>query len=799
MELGRRALARGAAAAAVMLALLAAGAAEARKQPRPGPGGTWVERFLLEYRLPEIAPGADRFGPPEGHPAAMPLYRGDEIVGYAFDTWDTVEAVGYSRKPFHILAAIDLEGRLTGVSLSWHVEPITALGRDDDDFRVYLDQFDDHDARDGVQVAFDGALRERTAAGGRQIDGVSRVTISSMLFADALLRSARLVARARGIELSGPSLDLERFDEMTWPELVADGSVSHRAISNGEIAAALGASPPPANPDAVEIEIWAALADPAGIGVHLLGHRGHGRYAVGRSIGDSALFVATDGPRPVLPRADRGRGAERAAVFPALQVTQGATVIRLTEDRFQPIAYFDGEGRPKDAAQGLFRISAEDGFDPARPWRLELALFEEAGATALFAVDYALPERYLAAPTAPAAPPSARADARDAPGASAIERSGFSRRSGDAGFGAPPPPPTLAAAAAPVVTVVADGPDWRAEWRAQRISLIALGATLAALFAILSLQEPLVRRPRLHLAVRIGFLAWTLGWVGWVAGAQLSVLHLINWIQSLEVGFDLDFFLMEPAIFMITVFVAVSALLWGRAAFLRLAVPLRRVTRTSGPPRRAVADPATDGARSRRRAPEGGEIPDLRRSRGARLPLRRPRPHGLGGRTLQDRHHLPVRRAVAGGRLCAGAPRSRSVHRALLLPFHLPARRRPRGARAAAHVRLAETPRRVRQPVPALRTGVPRGRHPRRRRHRHERVLLLPRLPGGLSRLPPLPAAGAPAQAARGRRRRAARPGGRHRTRGVGAMRRAPRARVAAAAETELRRRAALEPRPLPA
>ena len=81
----------------------------------------------------------------------------------------------------------------------------------------------------------------------------------------------------------------------------------------------------------------------------------------------------------------------------------------------------------------------------------------------------------------------------------------------------------------------------------------------------------------------------------------------------------------------------------------------------------------------------------------------------------------------------------------------------------------------------------------------NERVLLLPRLPGGLSRLPPLPAAGAPAQASRGRRRRAARPGGRHRTRGVGAMRRAPRARVAAAAETELRRRAALEPRPLPA
>ena len=553
MKIRRRALARGAAAATAAFALLAAGAAEARKQPRPGPGGTWVERFLLEYRLPDVAPDAERFGPPEGEPPAMPLYRGDEIVGYAFDTWDVVEAVGFSRKPFHILAAIDLQGRLTGVSLAWHIEPIATLGRDDDDFRAYLDQFRGHDARQGVRVTFDGAARDGTAtAGGRQIDGVSRVTTSSMLFADALLRSARLVARARDIDLSGPSgararLDLERFDEMTWPELVADGSLSHRAISRGEIAAALdgAASAPDADPDAAEIEIWTALADPAGIGAHLLGRRGHGRYAVGRAVDDSAIFVATRGPRPVLPHADRGRGEGEATAFPALQVTQGAAVVRLTEDRFQPVAWFGGEGRPKDAAQGVFRISAADGFDPARPWRLELALFADAGAAtgaaALFAVDYALPERYVLAPASVAA----------APDGATVEPSTAELPDAAAGFAA----------------ALIDGPDWRAEWRAQRAPLIVLGATLAALFAILSLQEPLVRRPRLHLAVRVGFLAWTLGWVGWTAGAQLSVLHAINWIQSAEIGFDPGFFLMEPLIFTITIFVAVSALLWGRAAF----------------------------------------------------------------------------------------------------------------------------------------------------------------------------------------------------------------------------------------
>ncbi len=566
---------RGFAVGAAILVLLAAADAVARKQPRPGPSGVWVERYLLEFRLPHIHPSADRFGPPEGQPPAMPLYRGDQLVGYAWDTWDVVEAVGYSRKPFHILAGLDLQGRLTGVGLMWHVEPITSLGRDDEDLQNYLDQFVGHDVRSGVAVTFDGAVRAGTRSNAdRQIDGVSRVTTSSMLFADAVLRSARLVARGHGIDLAGggPRLDLERYDDMTWPELEADGSVARRTIARGEIARALGSKT--GNGVAVEIELWAALVDPAGIGVHLLGRRGHGRYAVGRSLGDSAIFLASAGPRAVLPRPDRD-----PVPFPVLQLVQGETSIRLTEDRFEPIVFFDGEGRPRNAAQGMFRVSAMEGFDATLPWRLELALFGDGGAT-VFALDYTLPERYLIDGAAITVAESPAAEARLRAGSTTTERSGFRRRSGNeaAAFGAgarPTRPPSAPAAgeAQPVEETevsglfVADGPDWRAEWRAQRLPVAVLGGTLAALLVILSLQEVIVRRPRLHLSVRVGFLAWTLGWLGWVVGAQFSVLHVINWIQSVEVGFDLAFFLMEPLIFLIAVFVAISALLWGRAAF----------------------------------------------------------------------------------------------------------------------------------------------------------------------------------------------------------------------------------------
>ena len=543
---------RAAAALAILAVAFAAAGAEARKQPRPGPGGTWVERYLTDYRLPAIHPEADSFGPPEGAPPAMPLYRGGETAGYAFDTWDVAEAVGYSRKPFHILAGIDLQGRLTGVRLAWHVEPITSLGRDDNDFHRYLEQFAGHDVRRGVAVTFDGAFRQGTrSAADRRIDGVSRVTTSSMLFADALLRSARLVAQARGLDLAGPSnrprLDLERFEEMTWPALEADGSIARRTLSRGEIARALGGGGAneagAEDAGAAEVELWTASIDPAGIGVHLLGRRGYGRYAVGRSLDDAAIFVAIRGARAALPQPDRA-----PAPFPHLQLVQGGVSIRLDKSRFEPIAYFDGEGRPKqDVGQGMFRVSAADGFDATAPWRLELALFapDGSGASALFGVDYALPARYLIGGPAPG------------PGENAGEDAG-----GAQAAGAAPPEPAAAAEIA-----VADGPDWRAEWRAQRTALMVLAATLAALLVILSSQEFLVRRRRLHSWVRAGFLAWTVGWVGWAAGAQLSVLHAINWLQSIEVGFDPAFFLMEPLVFVLTAFVAVSALLWGRAAF----------------------------------------------------------------------------------------------------------------------------------------------------------------------------------------------------------------------------------------
>lgn len=474
-------------------------------KPRPGPSGAYVERYLLEFVVRRLNPEADRSGPVAGTPPTMPLYRGDTLLGYAFDTWDVLQAVGYSRKPFHVLAAIDLEGRVTGTHLVHHLEPITLLGRDDDDVRDYLAQFAGVDMAAGVQVMFDGAVRQGIRSNAeRQIDGISRATTSSLLFADAILRGARTVARARGVSFGTAAarrLDLETYRPQSWPDMIAEGALAHGAASG--------------DPDGALAELWVGLIDPAGIGINLLGRRAYRSYAAGRALSDTAVFVATSARAPLIPDGDGG-----ALGAAELRIVQGDRTIALTGDMFEPVLYYDGDGQPRDIVQGLYYLAGADGLDATRPWRLEVSRPGANGAP--FAVDYRLPARYVIG-----------ADAE-------TELAGAT-------------PPTA--------------PDWRAQWRDQRGSVILLGASLALLLAILSLQDAVARRPRLHLMLRLGFLAWTVGWIGWVAGAQLSVIHMLNWVQSVGAGVDWAFFLMEPLIFLMSAFVVVAALLWGRAAF----------------------------------------------------------------------------------------------------------------------------------------------------------------------------------------------------------------------------------------
>ena len=92
-------------------------------------------------------------------------------------------------------------------------------------------------------------------------------------------------------------------------------------------------------------------------------------------------------------------------------------------------------------------------------------------------------------------------------------------------------------------------------------------ALCATLIAIVFFQDWLVRRRRLFFWGRICFLAFTLVWLGWYAGAQLSVLNVLTFSEAVLTVFRWDFFLLDPLIFVLWSFVAMGMLFWGRGIF----------------------------------------------------------------------------------------------------------------------------------------------------------------------------------------------------------------------------------------
>ncbi|MGN2393438.1 4Fe-4S binding protein, partial [Pelomicrobium sp. G1] len=94
-----------------------------------------------------------------------------------------------------------------------------------------------------------------------------------------------------------------------------------------------------------------------------------------------------------------------------------------------------------------------------------------------------------------------------------------------------------------------------------------LAVSLAILTLILVFQDWLARRPRLTALVRNAFLAYTLFFLGWYALAQLTVINVLTFAHSVMREFRWEHFLIDPMLFILWSFVAVTLLLWGRGVY----------------------------------------------------------------------------------------------------------------------------------------------------------------------------------------------------------------------------------------
>jgi NosR/NirI family nitrite reductase transcriptional regulator len=489
----------------------------------PAAGAGLVSGEPVEAAAPDAAIAARLFGSAtdallvtrdETSPPSWEVRGPDGPIGHIASTWEIAGSLGYSGRPIDILVAVSLDGLIAGAELMRHTEPILTLGISTEDIAAYVSGFTGLDLTKPRVTAFD--------ARGDLPPIIARATVSTGVIRDAILRTARTIAIGRGL-IGGASDRIDRvsFTEKTWSALAGEGALGHMMVTLDEARAALeGASNPPPPGEKPFLDLWLGVLDPPGIGRNLLGQQMFDRATGAMGADDSALFVASRGLH-----SHRGTAWRQGGVFDRIEVIQGARTFALTAEDYLRIDRIHAAGAPEFKEVSVFRLRGETGFDPARPFRIEVSASRKAAAggadggmvSMRIPLDYALPRAYLLA-------------------------------------------------AAPV-ELPEDIPLWQAAWEAKRASVIGVAVMLAVLAGLMFLQEPVARRPRLWRWGRIGYLSVTLVWLGWIAGGQLSVVQVVAFLQSLLSGFHWETFLIEPVIFVLWGFVALGLLFWGRGVY----------------------------------------------------------------------------------------------------------------------------------------------------------------------------------------------------------------------------------------
>ena len=457
--------------------------------------------------FPNVA-GAIQFNPSDTLPSLAEVRANGVLVGYAFSTRAVIDSVGYSGKPLDIEVGLLLDGRISGARLVAHQEPILIIGISDADLRTFVGGLA------GADVRQSASLREVSGRGGA--DHIAGATISSTVIRDAVFRSARRVAAATGLIQTrgeaGGRVNLSAFEPRSWDQLLSMGAIRRLTVTKGEAEARSGRLAD--EPSALFIDLYAALLTPAMIGQNLLGRQIYENLTADMPLGSHAILIAGNGLYSF-----KGAAYRQSGHFDRLQIVQGAHTIQLTSEGYRNLSSLAAAGAPEFREIGVFRIPAGVGFNAAKRWRLDLLTADPAGRaggqSGRVALEYQLPESLILRAASPAAEQAL----------------------------------------------------WEQIWE-QRRPEIALAVTmLLVLTTILLFQDALTSRVALYRATRLTFLAMTFVFLGLYAGAQLSIVNVVTFSQSLLHGFKWENFLLDPLIFLLWSFTAAALLFWGRGVF----------------------------------------------------------------------------------------------------------------------------------------------------------------------------------------------------------------------------------------
>lgn len=464
-----------------------------------------------------------RLGEPVGDQGVWTIETSDgAVAAYIFETAPLAPIPGFTGEPINLLVTLDTTGRFLDVTILSHKEPIFISGLGQAPFDAFVLQYRGLSVGDAITVrSVDRAARGAESTN-VYLDGITKATASVRIANESILAAALQVARERmqGIAprpAARPRLDHD--EALDWTALVEQGIARRLRMTNADLQAlfvgTLWEADDPealAAPDDLYLDLWVIDVGPPSVARAVLSAATQARLAATLAAHEEPILLLADG-RHQLVDADFVRNTEPDRIAAG----QGGLPVLL---RDADIDVGLAGGMPDFAQAMLLRADTRLGFDPGAPWTLIVRSVRQHGTfmpdmgVRDFDVPYAAPARFFTTPEAPRSVPAWQA--------AAIDRT-----------------PVMLAVTAGVLPLV-----WLLAWRL-----------------------PGLARHRHFPRLRLVTLAATVGFVGWYAHGQLSIVTPLGVLRNAVEGGSFVFLLYEPLLLLLWAATLISLVVWGRGFF----------------------------------------------------------------------------------------------------------------------------------------------------------------------------------------------------------------------------------------
>ena len=457
-----------------------------------------------------------------------------EHKGYVFESVDFEPVRGYGGKPINILVAMDTEGRFIESRLISHREPIFRSEAGIAKLAKFAKQYEGLTVNHNIEI-FGHLATARRDDQYAALFGVQAGTVSAKAIDRTIVNSAASVALAHieasklgQIAGSSASSSVKRkaeddnFKPITWDTLRSRGMVSEFTINRGEIeklfagSRAEGADKSAASkPDEVALTFHTALVSLPSIGRNLLDEDGWRLLGANRRL-SQALMVTESGPLYKM-----NYESQRIVEDIPFIVSQDGKELKL-----RPMAYDKGlkvPGYPDKTGAYFYVIDTATPLDPAQGFDIQLKYGRRFGTfpNQVESRRIDIPYSYHGIRTQ----------------WHALLDTDFSTR------------------------------EWADAWQTRSTEIAVLLLGLIVLSSGLFLQKRLSLNSKRFKVLRSAYLVFTLGFIGWYAQGQLTIVNITAAIEALADGGDLSFFMNDPMTVILWIFVAVTLLIWGRGTF----------------------------------------------------------------------------------------------------------------------------------------------------------------------------------------------------------------------------------------